>query len=71
MPKLRNHHPVTRSVYRILFNLARAIATKEEPRTERLKSMEDTITHIRTRLNWLLTFIVGAAIANVVIALLE
>jgi hypothetical protein len=38
---------------------------------ERLKTMQRDIDHIRSRLNWLLTLIVGAAVTNVVIALLR
>lgn len=38
---------------------------------ERLKTMQRDVDHIRSRLNWLLTLIVGAAVTNVVIALLR
>jgi hypothetical protein len=38
---------------------------------ERLKALQADVDEIRTRVNWLLTFIVGAAVTNVVIALLK
>ncbi|MFC2030958.1 hypothetical protein ACFLWA_09545 [Chloroflexota bacterium] len=38
---------------------------------ERLKAMQRDIDQIRSRLNWLLTIIVGAAITNVVLAIME
>jgi hypothetical protein len=38
---------------------------------ERLKALQADMDEIRTRVNWLLTFIVGAAVTNVVIALLK
>lgn len=37
---------------------------------ERLKAIEAELDRLRTRLNWLLTLIVGAAVANVVLGLL-
>jgi hypothetical protein len=38
---------------------------------ERLKTMQRDIDQIRNRLNWLFTLIAGAAVTNVVIALLR
>lgn len=38
---------------------------------ERLKALEAELDQLRSRINWLLTVIVGAAITNVVIALLK
>lgn len=38
---------------------------------ERLKAMQRDIDRIRSRLNWLLTIIVGAAVTNVVLALVQ
>ncbi len=38
---------------------------------ERLKALEAELDRLRGRLNWLFTVIVGAAIANLVIALLK
>ena len=37
---------------------------------ERLRAMQKELDQIRSRLNWLLTLIVGAAITNVVLAIL-
>lgn len=37
---------------------------------ERLRAIEAELDRLRTRLNWLLTLIVGAAVANVVLGLL-
>ena len=38
---------------------------------ERLKALQAEVDQLRSRINWLFTVIVGAAIANVVIALLR
>jgi hypothetical protein len=38
---------------------------------ERLIALQSRVDELRTRVNWLLTLIVGAAITNVVIALLK
>ena len=38
---------------------------------ERLKALEAELDQLRSRINWLLTVIVGAAITNIVIALLK
>ena len=38
---------------------------------ERLVAMQRELNELRSRLDWLLTLIVGAAITNVVIALLQ
>ena len=38
---------------------------------ERLKAMQKELDQIRSRLNWLLTLIVGAAITNVVLTILR
>jgi len=38
---------------------------------ERLKAMQDELDQLRNRINWLLTVIVGAAITNIVIALVK
>jgi hypothetical protein len=38
---------------------------------ERLEALQARIDRLQTRVNWLLTFIVGAAVTNVVIALLK
>ena len=38
---------------------------------ERLHSIDAELDQLRTRINWLLTIIVGAAITNIVIALLK
>ena len=38
---------------------------------ERLQAMQKELDQIRSRLNWLLTVIVGAAVTNVVLALLQ
>jgi len=38
---------------------------------ERMKAMEEEIGELRSRINWLLTVIVGAAVTNIVIALLK
>jgi hypothetical protein len=38
---------------------------------ERLKAMQCQIDQLTTRLNWLLTVIIGAALTNLVIALLK
>ena len=37
---------------------------------ERLRAMQKELDQIRSRLNWLLTLIVGAAITNVALAIL-
>ena len=39
--------------------------------SERLKAMQEDIEQIRSRLNWLLTIIVGAAATNVLLALFQ
>jgi hypothetical protein len=38
---------------------------------EHLKAIDAELDQLRSRLNWLLTIIVGAAITNIVIALLK
>ena len=38
---------------------------------ERLKALEAELDQLRGRINWLLTVIVGAAVTNIVIALLK
>lgn len=38
---------------------------------ERLTALTDEVDRLRSRLNWLLTIIIGAALANTVIALIK
>lgn len=38
---------------------------------ERMKALEAELDQLRSRINWLLTIIVGAAITNIVIALIK
>jgi len=38
---------------------------------ERLKALQQDVDELRSRLNWLLTVIVGAAVTNIVIALVK
>lgn len=38
---------------------------------ERIKFIQRDVDHIRTRLNWLLCLIVGAAAANVILSLFQ
>jgi hypothetical protein len=39
--------------------------------SERLKAMQQDLDRLRARLDWLLVFIVGAALTNVVISMLK